>query len=306
MKILITGGTGLIGTRLVRKLAQRGDRPVVLTRHPDSARHLPGETLAGDPTEGGPWMEALADCDAVVNLAGANLFARRWSPEFKNQLVQSRVRTTQNIVTALSRGPRRSDGSPKILVSGSAIGYYGPQGNQELTESSPPGDDFLARLAVDWEQAAQAGTLHGLRVVQIRTGVVLDPEGGALPKMLPPFKMFLGGPVGSGKQVMSWIHHEDMTGILLLALDNATAQGPMNATAPNPVTNREFSTALGKALHRPSLLPAPAFALRIMLGEVAALVTTGQRVLPRRAEELGYRFRFPHIQEALNDIVGKK
>jgi uncharacterized protein (TIGR01777 family) len=303
MRVFVTGGTGLIGTRLVRHLLKRGDQAVVLTRRPDAAAKLFGPgcaVVAGDPTQGGDWMGAVADCDAVVNLAGENVFGRRWNAEVKALLHDSRVKATQNVAEALRRP---ADGRPRALVNASAIGYYGPHGNEELTEDSPPGDDFLARLCIDWEKAARAAESAGVRCVTVRVGVVLDKEGGALAKLLTPFKLGAGGPVGSGEQWLSWIHHEDMTGLFLLALDNPEARGPLNGTAPGPVTNREFGRALGRALHRPAFMPMPGFALRLLVGEAAEVVLTGQRVLPRQAQRLGYAFKYPTIDAALREIV---
>jgi hypothetical protein len=190
-----------------------------------------------------------------------------------------------------------------VLVNGSAIGYYGPHGDEELTEDSPPGGDFMAQVCVAWEAAARAAEPAGVRVAVIRTGVVLDKAGGALKQLLTPFKLGVGGPVGSGKQYMSWIHHADEVGILLLALDRPEARGPLNATAPEPVTNKQFGKALGAALGRPAVVPTPAFGLRLLLGEVAGMVTTGQRVLPKRAVALGYRFQYPEIGPALRQLV---
>jgi hypothetical protein len=253
--------------------------------------------------QAGPWMDAVADCDAVVNLVGENIFARRWRAWFKELLHTSRVKSTENIATALQKQPRNKAGQPKVLVNASAIGYYGPCADQELDENSPAGDDMLAKLCIAWENAARAVTAAGVRLVIVRVGVVLDPAGGALAKMLTPFKMFVGGPVGSGKQFMSWIHHDDLVGLIALALDKAEASGPLNGTAPNPVTNRDFSKALGRALHRPSFLRTPKFMLRLMLGQVASVITTGQRVLPRKALALGYTFRFPDVDSALRDVL---
>ncbi|HZT79578.1 MAG TPA: TIGR01777 family oxidoreductase, partial [Gemmataceae bacterium] len=261
----------------------------------------------GDPMRPGAWTDAVADCDAVIHLAGENIFGKRWGAAFKQLLHDSRVRGTENVVAALSRNPRTADGRPRVLVSASAIGWYGPHGDEELTEDAPPGDDFLARVCVDWERAARAAEPLGVRVALVRVGVVLDREGGALAQLLTPFKLGLGGPVGwtpwSGRQYLSWIHHADMVGLFLLALDNPGAAGPLNGTAPHPVTNREFGKALGRALHRPAFLPVPPLALRLMLGEVAHIVATGQRVLPKRPLALGYAFRFPTIDAALADIL---
>jgi uncharacterized protein (TIGR01777 family) len=218
-------------------------------------------------------------------------------------MYDSRIKSTTNAVQALSRPTGKGGG--RVLVNASAIGYYGIHGDEELDEKSPPGDDFMARLCVDWEKAALAAQQQGVRVAVVRVGVVLDREGGALKQMLTPFKMFMGGPVGTGKQYVSWIHHADLVGIFLLALDNAAASGPLNGTAPSPVTNKEFSQALGKSLHRPSFLPTPRFGVRLLLGEVAMLVTTGQRVLPRRALELGYKFQFTDVEAALRDLFAE-
>jgi uncharacterized protein len=304
MRVFVTGGTGLIGTRLVRQLLKRGDQAVVLSRRPEEAakRFGPACTVVpGDPTQSGAWTDAVAGCDAVVNLAGENVFGRRWNAEVKALLHDSRVRATQNVADALRR---QTDGRPRTLVNASAIGYYGPHGDEELTEDSPPGDDFLARLCIDWEKSARAVEAAGVRCVTVRVGVVLDKEGGALAALLTPFKLGAGGPVGSGRQWMSWVHHEDMTGLFLLALDNPEARGPLNGTAPNPVTNREFGRALGRALHRPAFMPMPGFALRMMVGEAAEVILTGQRVLPRRAQQLGYAFKYPTLDAALQEIVG--
>jgi uncharacterized protein (TIGR01777 family) len=306
MRVFVAGGSGMVGARLVRALHGRGDHVVLLTRRPEAVRQSLGSActvVAGDPVQPGPWAEAVDDCDAVVNLTGENLFNRRWNDAFKKQLRDSRVLSTQNVVQALARRPTTAAGVPKVLVNASATGYYGPHGDEELTEESPPGDDFLARLCVEWEQAAREAEGHGLRAVLVRTGVVLGRDAGAIPKMLTPFKLGVGGPIGSGRQWLSWVHHADIVGILLLALDNAAAAGPVNGTAPQPVTNRDFSRALGRALHRPAFLPTPGFALKLGLGEVAEVLTAGQRVLPAKALALGYKFKFPDIDAALADVL---
>jgi uncharacterized protein (TIGR01777 family) len=248
-------------------------------------------------------MDEAARCDAVLNLAGENLFNKRWNDAFKQVMRDSRVRSTENVVEALLRNPRSENGAARVLVNASAIGYYGPHGNEELTEDSPPGNDFMARLCVEWEQATRPAADAGLRVVLMRVGMVLGKDAGALSKLLTVFKLGGGGPAGSGRQWMSWIHHEDMTGLFLLALDNANASGPLNGTAPKPVTNREFAKALGRAVNRPAVVPSPGFALKLMLGEVADVVLNGQRVLPNKALALGYTFRFPEIDGALRDAV---
>jgi uncharacterized protein len=306
MKIFVTGGTGLVGSRVIPRLLQRQDKVVVLSRRVAAARERFGKdctVVEGDPMQPGPWMDALADCDAVIHLAGENIFSRRWNADFKTLLRDSRTKSTANIVQALSKNPRTADGHPKLLVNASAIGFYGPHGDEELGEDSPAGHDFLAKLCVDWEKEAQTASAHGVRVALVRVGVVLDKAGGALAKMLMPFKLGAGGPVGSGKQWMSWIHHEDLVSLFLLPLANAEASGPINGTSPHPVTNKDFGKALGRALGRPSFMPTPTFGLRIMLGEVADVIATGQRVLPRRGLALGHTFRFPDIDSALRDVL---
>jgi uncharacterized protein (TIGR01777 family) len=205
-------------------------------------------------------------------------------------------------VQALQRQPRRADGQPKTLVNASATGYYGPHGDEDVTEDTPPGNDFLADLCVKWEAEARKGEEAGVRCAVVRVGVVLDKEGGALAKLLTPFKMFVGGPVGSGRQYLSWIHHDDLIGIFLHALDHGTVRGPLNGTAPQPVTNKEFSTALGKALHRPSLFWTPGFGLKLALGEVADVIVTGQKVIPKRTMEAGYSFKYPTLEGALKQL----
>ncbi len=305
MRVFITGGTGLIGRRLCAALRQRGDEPVVLTRHPQVALAGIGpaaQFVEGDPSRIGPWMEAVDGCQAVVNLAGANLFDRRWNEDFKRQLRESRVLSTQNLVDAI----RQAKARPNVLVSGSAIGYYGFTGDELLTEDSPAGTgDFLSQLTPLWEEAALPAEEAGARVVLLRTGVVLDKAGGALKQMMTPFKFFIGGPVGHGRQWVSWIHHADEVGLILFAMDEPKVRGPLNATAPEPVTNRQLAKALGKAMGRPSFAPVPAFALKLRFGEVANVVIKGQRVIPKKAQDLGYRFQFPDVDAALRDIMAK-
>jgi uncharacterized protein (TIGR01777 family) len=239
----------------------------------------------------------------VIHLAGENIFGRRWNEEFKARLFNSRVKSTELVVQALAKNPRTSAGNAKVLVNASAIGYYGPRGDEELGEDGSAGSDFLAHICVEWEKAAPKAEQAGVRVAIIRIGVVLDKEGGALAQMVRPFKLFAGGAVGSGKQWVSWIHHADLVGLFLLALDNASATGAINGTAPNPVTNKDFAKELGRALHRPSFMPTPAWGLRMMLGEVTDVIATGQRVLPQRALALGYQFKFPTLEAALADIL---
>jgi uncharacterized protein (TIGR01777 family) len=306
MKFFVTGGTGLVGGRLIPKLCQRGHSVTALTRRPAVARERFGNTctaVEGDPMQTGAWIDAVADCDAVIHLAGENIFAHRWSDTFKTLLRDSRIKGTEHIVQALAKKPTTAAGSPKVLVNASAVGYYGPRGDEELDEDSSRGNDFLAQLCVDWEKAALSARDRGVRVAIVRVGVVLDKAGGALAKMLTPFKLGAGGPVGSGKQWMSWIHSDDLTDLFIFAAENASASGPLNGTAPQPVTNKDFGKALGRVLGRPSFMPTPAFALRVMLGEVADVITTGQRVLPRKPLALGFTFKFPEIEAALRDVL---
>ena len=303
MRIFITGGTGLVGTRLVKLLTERGDKVSLLTRRPDAVKALASEQVsivAGDPVTPGPWMDAIADCDAVIHLAGEGVFGRRWTQSFKDLLYSSRIKSTENVVAALAKAQRS-----RTLITASAIGFYGPHGDEELTEESQPGNDFLAKICADWEKAAHPAAANGVRVASVRVGVVLDPAGGALAKMLTPFKMFVGGPIGSGKQYMSWIHNEDLCRLFLHILDHPELSGPFNGTAPTPVTNRAFSSALGKVLNRPSFLPAPGFALRVLLGESANIITQGQRVIPRKALASGFTFKFNDVELALRDLLVK-
>jgi uncharacterized protein (TIGR01777 family) len=306
MRIFVTGATGLIGRRLVKRLYERQDQVVIVTRRPNEARTLlPTDCriIEGDPTQPGPWTDGLAECDAVVNLAGENVFGRRWNDEYKQRLIDSRIKSTENVVQALLKKPASEPAVPRVLINASAIGYYGDRGDEELTESSAPGEDFLARICIAWEKAAQPAAAGGIRVVLLRTGVVLDCEGGPLVEMLRPFKLFVGGKIGSGRQYMSWIHEADIVGIILTALDNSTVQGPVNGTAPNPVTNREAATSLGHAIHRPSIFPTPGFALRLALGEVATLLTSSSRVLPKKMQTYNYAFQFPTLDLALADLL---
>ncbi len=301
MRVFVTGGTGLVGRRLVRRLVGRGDEVVVLSRSADGRRldGVEAGLVRGDPVQPGDWQRALAECDAVVNLAGENLMARRWNAEHKRRLRDSRVLATRNVVDAVGQ----SGGRCRTLVSASAIGYYGPRGDEPIDESAGPGDGFLANLCAAWEVEARRAADRGAREVRVRIGVVLDAEGGALAQLAPVFRRFVGGPVGSGRQWLSWVHHADLTGVFALALDDETLGGPVNATAPNPVTNREFARALGRALKRPSLLRVPGWVLRVGVGQAAETVLASQRVLPRTAIDRGYRFQFDDVHAALANLL---
>jgi uncharacterized protein len=301
MRVTVTGATGLIGARLVEELVRRGDEVTVLSRDPERAgERLGAEVVAVKwaPLRGPAPAEALAGADGVVHLAGEPV-AQHWSAAAKEQIRESRAEGTGNLVAGL----REAQPRPRVLVSASAVGYYGPRGDEELDESTPPGEDFLAEVCVAWEQAAREAEALDVRVALVRTGVVLDAHGGALAKMLPPFRLGVGGPVAGGRQWMPWIHMDDLVGIYLAALDAEGWSGPVNAAAPHPATNADFSKALGRALHRPAVMPVPALALRALYGEMAQIVTTGQRAVPRRARALGYAFRHPELDEALRSAL---
>jgi uncharacterized protein len=300
MRVTITGATGLIGSALVRELAQRGDEVTVLTRSPERARERLGRdvnAIAWDAQSDAP-PEALKGRDGVVHLAGENI-AQRWSADVKRRIRDSRERGTR----ALVAGIRAAEPRPKTLVSMSGVDYYGDRGDAPLDEDTPPADDFLARVCVTWEAEAQAAAEVGLRVVRTRNGVVLDRRGGALQKMLLPFRLGVGGPVAGGRQYMPWIHLDDIVGMITRALDDETWEGAINATAPDPPTNAEFSKALGRALRRPAILPIPGVTLRLLYGDMAQLITASRRAVPRRAGELGYEHGHPDLDEALRSAL---
>jgi uncharacterized protein (TIGR01777 family) len=301
MRIIIAGGSGFLGSALVTHLAAENHQVVILTRHPRSTDpSRPRVTFEPWSSDGrsGSWAKTLDNADAVINLAGESIAAKRWSTAQKQKIGESRLLATRSLTTAI----RGASKPPRVFVSGSAIGYYGDRGDETLTEASAPGTDFLAAVCKDWEAAANAiGDLT--RVVLIRTGIVLDRKGGALPKMLPPFYLFAGGPIGSGRQYQSWIHRDDWVRMVAWSVTNDAVRGPLNVAGPRPITNKEFASALGHALKRPSVMPAPPFALRVALGEMAdALLLSSQRVLPVRATDLGFTFRFSNIDEAFADI----
>ena len=301
MNVTLTGATGLIGTGIVRALQARGDAVTVLSRDPDKARAALGDVdvHAWRPREEPAPAAALSGRDAVVHLAGESV-AQRWTDDARRAIHDSRERGTRNLVAGLAAAEQR----PGVLVSASGVNYYGPRGDEPLTEDAPPGDDFLARVCMAWEREAAAARELGLRVATLRTAVVLDQNGGALSKMLPFFRLGIGGPVAGGRQYLPWIHAEDIVGLYLAALDGADWVGAANACAPEPATNRDFSRALGRALHRPALAPVPGFAVRLLYGDMAEIVTAGQRTVPMRALEHGYAFRHTDLDEALRDALG--
>ncbi|HEY6097882.1 MAG TPA: TIGR01777 family oxidoreductase [Anaeromyxobacter sp.] len=297
MHVFVTGATGLVGRAACAALLAKGHEVTALSRGAGAAARLPGvRALQGDPTSPGAWQEELARCDACLHLAGEPVAAGRWNAERKRRIRESRVRSTENVAAVLrERGPA-------VLVSGSAVGFYGSRGDETLDEASAPGADFLAETCRAWEAAASPAAGRA-RVVLLRTGIVLAPDGGALPELVRPFRLFAGGPLGDGAFWQPWIHLADEVGLVLLALEDARASGPLNAVAPEPVRNRDLARTIGEVLGRPSALPAPAFAMKLVLGEMASVVLASQRAVPRRARELGYRFRFPELGGALRDLL---
>ncbi len=324
MNILITGGTGFIGTPLCQALRDDGHNVIVTTRrktdssvgaiYPEGHRHE--SPLHWTPPDLIP-QDVISTFDAVINLAGEPIAPQRWSKERKKRILSSRVNATRSLVESINKippgpplpkggnleafemaGPKR----PRVLISASAIGYYGPHGDEYVNEDTLPADDFLADVCKQWEAEAYKALDLGIRVVTARIGGVLEADGGALPQMAMPFKFFLGGPIGSGRQWFSWIHRDDIIGIIKFAIENESVSGPVNLTAPNPVTNKEFSRALGKVLHRPSFVAVPGFVIQLTLGELGAVLLTGQRVLPEKALKAGYRFKYSDVSEALGAI----
>ncbi len=304
MRVIITGGTGLIGQPLSAALMADGHDVTVLTRNPDRIKDMPaGVKLAawdGQTAQG--WGELADGVDAIVNLAGENLSGGRWTKEMKQKIRQSRTQAGKAVMEAISAAAVK----PKVLVQSSAVGYYGTaSGDKLVTEAEPEGNDFLAKVCFDWEHSTAAASRLGVRRPVLRTGVVLANEGGAFPKLLLPFKLFAGGPLGSGKQWLPWIHLEDEVRAIQFALTNEDADGPINLSAPNPVTNSEIAKKLGEILGRPSFVPAPGFALQTVLGEMSVLVLEGQRAVPAKLQALGFQFKYPTIEPALRQLLAK-
>lgn len=290
MKVLLSGAGGFIGSHLRSTLEERGHRVLPLSRTP--------------PPDGYDWSDeslgrGVEEADAVVHLAGENLFGKRWSERQKERLVASRVDTTDKLASLVARKPEA------VFVSASAVGYYGPSEEPGVDEDTPPAEDFLARLCQSWEAATAPAREAGVRTVIPRFGVVLGSGGGALQNMLPPFKLGLGGPIGSGRQWVSWVHIDDVVGLVSFLLETPGLEGPYNVTAPQPVRMKELAKTLGRVLHRPAILPVPGFALRLALGEVADVLLTGQHVIPHRAEEAGYEFQFRNLEPALRDVLDR-
>jgi hypothetical protein len=301
MKVFMTGGTGFVGAYLSRELGQAGHTITILTRRerPPSPDQPGISFLAGDPTQAGPWMAAVPEHDWIINLAGASIF-NRWTEALKKEIMESRVRTTRNLVTAVAEGDLN-----QLFCSTSAIGYYGPRGEEDLTEASAPDHSFLGELARNWEAEALKAQGLGIRVVITRFGIVLGKDGGALGQMAPLFKKFLGGPLGSGLQWFSWIHQKDHARAFQFIQEHGEIAGPVNFTAPNPVRNRDLATALGRVLHRPSFITAPEFMVRLIMGEFGETLLTGQKVFPRRLLDAGFNFNFPTLEGALADLLGR-
>jgi uncharacterized protein (TIGR01777 family) len=298
MRVIVVGATGLIGRHVCEALVARGDATVAVSRRGGSG--IAGvEDVRWDPAEGPPPGEVLDGADAVVNLAGAPLASRRWSTARKREIRESRVLTTRALVDALA-----AEGRPRVLVNASGIDYYGPRGEETIDETAGAGFGFLAETCVAWEREAARAADHDVRVVMMRSAVVLSAEGGALPTMARPVRLLAGGPIGGGRQWLPWIHLDDEVGLILLALDRGDLAGPLNATSPEPPRQGEFVKALGRALGRPARVPTPAVALRVALGEMATLVLDGQRAVPRAALAAGYEFRYPELDGALRAIYG--
>ena len=303
MRVLITGGTGFLGRELVHALMERGDQRVALTRDPTRARMaLPGlvHTHAWDPLAGPPPPEAFEGIDAVVNLIGESVVGR-WTAEKKRAILETRATGTRNLMQGV-RDAAGAGTAPRVLVSASACGYYGNRGEEELTEDAPPGEGFLSGVCVQWEAAASEASASGVRVVLLRTGMVAGREGGFLGPLSRLTRFGLGGPAGSGRQWWPWVHIDDVVGLILHALDNETVQGPLNVCAPDPARQREVASALGRVLRRPAIAPAPAFALRLALGEFATELLNSRRTLPAAALASGYAFRYTDLDAALRDI----
>ena len=299
MKVFMTGGTGFVGTYLSRRLIAEGHQVAILTRRPHPpASEMPGLSyLGGDPTQEGPWMGAVPEADWIINLAGASIFTR-WTAGHKQEIFDSRSKTTRNLVIALAAGDRR-----QLFCSTSAVGYYGPRGEETLTEDSPADAGFLGDVAKAWEAEALKAQDLGVRTVITRFGIVLGRDGGALRQMVPLFKKFLGGPLGDGSQWFSWIHQEDQARAFLFVKDHQEIKGPVNFTSPNPVRNRELARALGRTLHRPAFMPTPAFMIRLVMGEFGDTLLTGQKVLPKRLLDAGFEFHFPSVEAALTNLL---
>ncbi|MBW4561079.1 MAG: TIGR01777 family oxidoreductase [Mojavia pulchra JT2-VF2] len=305
MKIAIAGATGFVGSRVVKRLHQEGNKVLVLTRNTAHAQRIfpsknfPNvEIVAYTPIASGSWQDAIASCDGVVNLAGEPIAEERWTQEHKQEILNSRKLGTQKIVEAIAK----ANPKPKVLVNASAIGYYGTSETATFDETSQSGNDFLAQVCQAWEAEASKVKDVGVRLVILRLGIVLG-MGGALGKMITPFKLFAGGPIGSGRQWFSWIHVDDLVNLILQALTNPEMEGVYNATSPNPVRMADLCQTMGQVMNRPSWLPVPAFALEALLGDGAIVVLEGQQVFPKRTVEAGFEYQYPNVKSALTEIL---
>ncbi|GAB4383304.1 MAG: TIGR01777 family oxidoreductase [Elainellaceae cyanobacterium] len=305
MKIAVTGATGFVGSRLVQRLQEEGHQVLVLTRNAERAKRIfPAATFSQveiveySPLQSGDWQQKIAGCNGVVNLAGAPIAEERWTPERKQEILESREIGTRKIVEAIAK----AEPKPSVLVNSSAVGYYGSSETQTFDESSASGDDFLAQVCQAWETEAHKVKETGTRLVILRTGIVLG-AGGALAKLVLPFRLFAGGPIGNGQQWFSWIHRDDLVNLILAALTHPEMEGVFNATAPNPVRMTELCQALGEVMHRPSWLPVPGFALELMLGDAAQVVLQGQKVLPKRTQASQFQYQYSTVKPALEDVI---
>ncbi len=307
MKIIITGGSGQIGRHLTQSLTSQGHEVVILSRSPHKVKDLPAgaRAIKWDAKTSQGWLGEVETAEAIVNLAGSNLagsgfFPARWTEARKKVHLESRLQVGQAVTDAVAR----ADKKPEVVIQASAIGYYGPRGDEILSEyDTQPGDDFMASICIQWEDSTKAVEELGVRRAIIRSGIVLDPEEGALLRLLLPYKMFVGGPMGSGEQWYSWIHPDDETGAIEFLLENQTANGVYNLVAPNPEKNKDFGKTLGKVMGRPSLIPLPGFIMKMAFGEVMTVALDGQRLSPERLLEQGYQFKFPKLEPALRDLL---
>ncbi|MBZ0290870.1 MAG: TIGR01777 family oxidoreductase [Anaerolineae bacterium] len=309
MRIIITGGTGLIGRHLANSLIKDGHEVIVLSRSPKLAEGLAqGVRVEGWDAKTAKGWGTLADgADAIVNLAGASLagdhfFPTRWTDDYKKLIIESRINAGKAVNEAVEQAAQK----PRVVIQSSAVGYYGAHGAEPITEDMPPGSDFPAKVCIDWEKSTEAVEKMGVRRAIIRTGVVLSFESGALARLALPFRLFAGGPLGSGRQPFPWIHPDDEIGAIRFLIDTPTASGPFNLSAPNPLTNGEFARLLGRVMGRPSLIPVPGFVFNMMFGEVASIVLEGQRAIPKRLLDMGYSFKFPEAEAALRDLYHEK
>lgn len=304
-KIIVTGATGLIGGELCNALVSRGNEVTIFTRNIESAKNVLGEKFNyvkwnyRNPAE---WQKSLLDKDAVIHLAGANLFAKRWTENYKKEILESRRISTKNLVAGL----KNSGSKVKVFICSSGVGYYGSRGDETLTENATAGNDFIADVVTKWEGEAAEASAFGVRTAMLRQGIVLSKKGGALTKFLPPFKFFIGGALGNGRQFFPWIHIDDLIAICLFILDNEKVSGAVNTVSPQTIRMQDFAKALGKVLKRPSLFNVPKFALRMLLGEAASTILSSQRVMPKKLIKLGFKFKFENLEDALKDLLKNK